>query len=135
MSYQEMTPDSSCKSNGDPKGAAVCHCLLRGSFLAASDHNRVWDLRTNPVVGKTSGRPRKGSIRARWRFPAAGLRMESAPSSSWRSLDRALHSASQTRHLDDMVKERQFREDLWFRLNVFPIRIPSLREREILPHW
>jgi DNA-binding NtrC family response regulator len=28
-----------------------------------------------------------------------------------------------------MVKERQFREDLWFRVNVFPIRIPSLKER------
>jgi len=34
------------------------------------------------------------------------------------------------RNLDDMVKSSQFREDLWFRLNVFPIMIPPLRQRK-----
>jgi transcriptional regulator with GAF, ATPase, and Fis domain len=38
--------------------------------------------------------------------------------------------AATHRNLQDMVKEKQFREDLWFRINVFPIRVPPLRERK-----
>ncbi len=37
--------------------------------------------------------------------------------------------AATNRPLEDMVNQRQFREDLFFRLNVFPIRLPSLSER------
>jgi DNA-binding NtrC family response regulator len=33
------------------------------------------------------------------------------------------------RDLDEMVREGEFREDLFYRLNVIPIRIPELRER------
>lgn len=38
--------------------------------------------------------------------------------------------AATHRNLERMVSENQFREDLWFRLNVFPIIIPPLRQRK-----
>jgi len=37
--------------------------------------------------------------------------------------------AATNRNLSDMVADRKFRSDLFYRLNVFPIRIPALRER------
>jgi formate hydrogenlyase transcriptional activator len=37
--------------------------------------------------------------------------------------------AATNRDLEQMIAERQFRSDLFYRLNVFPIRIPPLRER------
>jgi len=39
--------------------------------------------------------------------------------------------AATNRNLEEMVRLHQFREDLWFRLNVFPIWIPPLRERKV----
>jgi Nif-specific regulatory protein len=37
--------------------------------------------------------------------------------------------AATNRDLEEMIKSEDFREDLYYRINVFPIYIPSLRER------
>jgi formate hydrogenlyase transcriptional activator len=47
---------------------------------------------------------------------------------------RTLHTAARLiaathRNLAAMVEEQKFRSDLFFRLNVFPVRVPPLRER------
>src|SRR6476659_569126 len=38
--------------------------------------------------------------------------------------------AATNRNLEEMIADREFRSDLYYRLNVFPIRIPPLRERK-----
>jgi len=38
--------------------------------------------------------------------------------------------AATHRNLQEMIKANQFRADLWFRINVFPIKVPPLRERK-----
>ena len=43
--------------------------------------------------------------------------------------------AATHRHLEQEIEEKRFREDLFYRLNVFPIEVPALRERaEDIPY-
>lgn len=46
------------------------------------------------------------------------------------SLDIRIITAT-NRNLEEMVKIEKFREDLWFRINVFQIKIPPLRQRKV----
>ena len=38
--------------------------------------------------------------------------------------------AATNRHLEEMIKKNEFREDLFYRLNVLPIQLPPLKERK-----
>jgi formate hydrogenlyase transcriptional activator len=53
---------------------------------------------------------------------------EPVGSSQTRRVDVRVIAAT-NRNLEEAVAERRFRADLFFRVNVFPIRVPSLRER------
>ncbi len=50
-------------------------------------------------------------------------------SSETKSIDVRILSAT-NRNLEKMVQEKTFREDLFFRLNIIPIRLPPLSERK-----
>ncbi len=53
---------------------------------------------------------------------------ERVGSSETREADVRIIAAT-NRDLDERIRAGQFREDLFFRLNVFPIQVPALRER------
>ena len=101
----------------------------RGSFTGAISARKGWFERAD---GGTLLLDEIGELR-----PAAQVRLlRILQDGSFERVggERQLHVdvrvvAATHRDLRSMVAERQFREDLWYRIAVFPIRLPPLRER------
>jgi PAS domain S-box-containing protein len=55
--------------------------------------------------------------------------VERVGSNKWINVNIRVISAT-NKNLDEMVRGREFREDLYFRLNVIPLHMPALRERK-----
>ncbi|WP_134700780.1 sigma-54-dependent Fis family transcriptional regulator [Ammoniphilus sp. YIM 78166] len=49
--------------------------------------------------------------------------------SKWHSADVRIIAAT-NRNLEEMIEENKFRADLYYRLNILPLRVPSLMERQ-----
>src|SRR5690606_32426593 len=101
----------------------------RGSFTGATNTHRGWFERAD---GGTLFLDEIGELP-----PAAQVRLlrvlqdgyvERVGSQCLMHVDVRVVAATH-RDLASMVRERQFREDLWYRIAVFPISIPPLRER------
>lgn len=101
----------------------------RGAFTGATDQRQGWFERAD---GGTLFLDEVGEL-----TPAAQVRLlrvlqdgtlERVGGQSPVRVDCRIIAATH-RDLADMVRNREFREDLWYRLAVFPVVIPPLRER------
>src|SRR4030066_822026 len=52
------------------------------------------------------------------------------PNCLFRRKDRPLITATPNRDLEEEIRRSRFRQDLYYRLNIFPITVPPLRQRK-----
>jgi transcriptional regulator with GAF, ATPase, and Fis domain len=101
----------------------------RGSFTGASAQRRGWFERADGgtlFLDEIGELPLAAQVRL-LRVLQDGV-FERVGGSRALAVDVRVVAATH-RDLDEMVRARQFREDLWYRINVFMIRLPPLRER------
>ena len=106
----------------------------RGSFTGATEARRGWFERAHGgtlMLDEVGELPLEAQVRL-LRVLQEGT-IERVGGQRPLTVDVRIVAATH-RDLLGMVREGRFREDLWYRISVFPLRIPSLRERrEDLP--
>ena len=101
----------------------------RGSFTGASDQRRGWFERADGgtlFLDEIGELPLAAQVRL-LRVVQDGV-FERVGGTRALKVDVRIVAATH-RDLGEMVRARLFREDLWYRINVFVIRLPPLRER------
>ncbi len=101
----------------------------KGSFTGATDQRRGWFERADGgtlFLDEIAELPPAAQVRL-LRVLQEGLLERVGAQESIRVDCRII--AATHRDLVAMVRERTFREDLWYRLEVFPLMLPPLRER------
>ena len=104
---------------GHERGAFTGADRLRVGRFEAADRRDAVSRRDRGAAGGSAG-----DAAAR----AAGRRIRAAGRRHDRRVDVRLIAAT-NRDLELAMQEGRFREDLFYRLNVFPIHLPPLRER------
>ena len=101
----------------------------RGAFTGASQTRKGWFERADGgtlFLDEIGELPLQAQVRLLRVLQDGTLKRLGAQQTS--HVDVRIIAATH-RQLETMVSAGQFREDLWYRLNVFPIRLPALRER------
>jgi transcriptional regulator with GAF, ATPase, and Fis domain len=101
----------------------------KGSFTGATERRRGWFERADGgtlLLDEVGELPLEAQVRL-LRVLQDGI-FERVGGERHQTVDVRIIAATH-RDLPAMVAEHRFREDLWYRLAVFPIRLPALRER------
>jgi transcriptional regulator with GAF, ATPase, and Fis domain len=101
----------------------------KGAFTGATDRRRGWFERADTgtlLLDEVGELPMAAQVRL-LRVLQDGT-FERVGGQRHLSADVRIIAATH-QDLPSMVAERRFREDLWYRLAVFPIRLPAVRER------
>jgi len=102
---------------------------IRGSFTGAvSDRKGIFELANEGTVFLDEIADTTPALQLRLLRVLQEGEIKSVGASHTISVDVRIIAAT-NKHLDELVQEGKFREDLYYRLNVFPIILPPLHER------
>ena len=100
------------------------------TIIAFAFASQIIDLLAYPVQGVATGKVLVGKVRLQAKLLQVlqDRRIERVGESTSTEVDARIIAAT-NRNLENEIRKGNFRQDLWYRLNVFPITVPPLRDR------